>query len=82
MRIAFPNAVVIATAGCVALAGCADGITVTDHKVTGTESCPNLDPVAQQYMQGSARVPVRCGPQKLNYWDPEITITGKRRPAG
>lgn len=82
MRIGLPKAAVIAAVGCLALAGCTGGIAVTDHNVSGTTSCPNLDPVAQKYMQGSATVPVRCGPQKVNYWDPEITTTGKRQPAG
>ncbi|MFC2970363.1 hypothetical protein [Acidimangrovimonas pyrenivorans] len=76
MRIHLPRAAVVAAIGCLALAGC--GVGVTPHTYTGSTSCPNLDPVAQKYMQGSESMPVRCGPQKIDYADPSITPTGEK----
>ena len=73
MRIHLPRAAIIAALGCLALSGC---VGVTKQSYTGTTSCPDLDPTAQQYMQGSAAAPVRCGPQAQNYWDPSVTTTG------
>lgn len=73
----------IAVFGCLVLSGCVDGIHVVNHSYTGTLSCPGLDPVAQQYMHGTPESPVRCGPQKVNYWDPTVTTTGGHStPAG
>lgn len=83
MKKHLPKAALAAVLGSLALAGCTAGIHVEDHTVSGTLTCPNLDPVAQQYMQGTERDPVRCGPQKVNYWDPNVTTTGQiSQPAG
>ncbi|WP_102225485.1 hypothetical protein [Acidimangrovimonas sediminis] len=76
MRKHLPKAALIGFVGCLALAGCGEQVKVVDHEVAGTTDCPNMDPVAQKYMHGTPSVPVRCEPQKVNYWDPTVTTTG------
>ncbi len=83
MRTHLPKAGLIAVLGCLTLAGCVDGVQVEEHTYKGTLTCPNLDPMAQKYMHGTPSAPVRCGPQKVNYWDPTVTTTsGHSKPAG
>jgi hypothetical protein len=60
----------IALLGCtLALSACAAAIfnsNDTSFERVGSQSCPNADPSDQGRLIGTARDPLRCGPQQQN----------------